>query len=492
METKFENQSEKTYDLNDTSSNMNMYENTCKKVRMAYTTAFSNLYIDRKKFEKILSSYEVPEFQEDIKNADEIRTYLSSYQISDMLNWLRFHKRNSVSIDMTRKGFYIAACTRAPIFVSGTRTKDGYEYSLNLTGIISISFWIQNEFILSTSILEFNNDLHLTSAQITELVHERSLYVSIGTLNQYLHPIFAEVNSFRNSPNSITLYDLVMDLFRNMSMNYLGLSHFPSINLFSRRRYKYLQDLVASIRSDFRVLSYNVVTLSVDDAYWHSIQQELVSIVEGSNINRITNVEEYIRVREVSLTDDLRILVSQHRIVIVEKFGRNPGGSIRSSLSDFFGFGILASEIISSLTLGHHEYLSQLLHTRRRGHLASTLFRVVSSMSVYSDPAFVQTPLLKRMVDKVISINGYETKIRDIRSNLSLLLNAIDQSLLRKITLMVFLSGFAVLFQLIDPQVFQSTLLKSLYLVVVIMLLAVVLVWPERRPLNHRKLMKGD
>ncbi|MGC8516262.1 MAG: hypothetical protein ACP5OC_09065, partial [Thermoplasmata archaeon] len=250
---------------------------------------------------------------------------------------------------------------------------------------------------------------------------------------------------------------------------------------------KYLQDSVESIRSDFRVLSYNVVALSVDDAYWDSIQQELVSIVEGSNINHITDVEEYIKLRNVSLTDDLRIIVSQHRIAIIEKSGRNKGGSIRSSLTDFFGFGVLASEIISSLTLGHHEYLSQLLHTRRRGHLASTLFRVVSSMSLYSDPAFVQTPLLKRMVDKVISINGYETKIRDIRSNLSLLLNAIDQSLLRRITVMVFLSGFAVLFPLINPQIFQSALLKSLYLIAVITLLSVVLVAPERKPLGQRR-----
>ena len=53
-----------------------------------------------------------------------MRTYKSSHQISDMLDWLRFHKRNSASIDMTIKDFYITACTRTPIFVADTRTKD--------------------------------------------------------------------------------------------------------------------------------------------------------------------------------------------------------------------------------------------------------------------------------------------------------------------------------------------------------------------------------
>jgi hypothetical protein len=72
------------------------------------------------------------------------------------------------------------------------------------------------------------------------------------------------------------------------------------------------------------------------------------------------------------------------------------------------------------------------------------------------------------MVNKVISINGYETKIRDVRSNLSLLLNSIDQSFLRKITV---------------PQVFQSILLKVIYLFVVIALLGIILVVPERKDL---------
>ena len=85
-----------------------------------------------------LGQLEIREFQEYLKETDDMRTYKSSYQISDMLNSQRFHKRNSASIYMEIKDFYITACTRTPIFVA-KRIQRHVQWKVSLKFLIMLN-----------------------------------------------------------------------------------------------------------------------------------------------------------------------------------------------------------------------------------------------------------------------------------------------------------------------------------------------------------------
>ncbi len=347
-----------------------------------------------------------------------------------ILRTFLFHLSNSIQKSFYGDGYVEVANVDLNAELSHTvlqdvaeSTKSTINKPLEISGRLTNVILYTEDFL--TVFIFFNSD-DVISTDVTlfsHIQHERHLFVKCDPHEQDI------ITSKRESTEAKTysIMELTLELIRE--------------RIVERRLIpeRYLNE-------NYRGRTYTCLALGVDNSNLDIFNPYIPMIVEGYTNFFVKNPDKYVENKDLSQTADTKMFLTDKIFFTIKREPKMAEKEkIRDQVEDFTSFGALAGLIETYLNLFQHEHFEVLNQIRSRSiwyhEIFSRLNSILSLSSKISDPNFIETPLLKKMVRYLIEAYNYDDFYKSLRDTMNILVAARTQRLIVYLTAAVIATG---------------------------------------------------
>jgi len=420
-----------------------------EKILITFTTAFNNPGLSKNGLKKFIEKYEFNKVEklafsdEKIEKmiVDRIGTVIPAYSKNNdiILKAIALNKGNSVAY--ATGGMYIETVSSYPLTVKSYQTIEGQEYPLDIQFKMTVLYWVDDRTIILTVILE--PEKTMDSENIIRIEHPRGIRVSLDTINKLGEkvPIYTDLAKFIKQKDETYLGILITELYISLIISYVKAN--PKMD---NIRMIDISDLRKKAIRIFRTITFTTVILSC-----RGISQ-IVDVLPGifygySNFN-IKNSLSFIEQQDISDTPDTRILQSERKLIVVLDLSAI-SRKIRADPLNWLIWGILTGEFTSTMTLflDIYQQIPYLINSRNKlTKISQMLGETIMLTSKLSNPNFIQTPLLRKLINYSSELNHFNETLEKLKSDFNVLKSMLEQKIERRLSYMLLLATILVLF----------------------------------------------
>lgn len=454
-------------------------ESTNKQLYISYTTSYPNKFVNLFWLKHYLSNSTKFESMSETFGDSFYSAFKTKGDTNALFEWLLKNKMNSITGNFTEKGIYLQL--GQPMAAKLTfNDVDSHNYSVNLEGELLTILWVDPEAIIVTNIFVIDKDSSFSWEKVAELQHQRHMHMSFGDKVDVSKQFnWSNIQGNSQSPGPIT--DLTIESYVKYIFNAFS-NWYCKWWAFRAKHAK--EKSLRQYERNFRAVTMCTISIGVDRLDHADISEYVPMMLEGYHSFTVKNSDKFVADRDLSDTKKTILAMNERAILaIAERHLITDESSIRDQPLDFLGFGILAAEISTYLKLSQHEHVELLSSSRKfwKKYAINRLTSLISFNSLITDPAFIQTPLLRKMVKRLMILNDYDTMTKSIKGNIEVILNRKDQSSLVRLTIMLFIASIANLGALLVPMFHTiSSIEAEITLGATIFLLLLITVLPSR------------
>jgi hypothetical protein len=423
------------------------------EVKIAFTTAFKNPMIDvteilavlhEKGFKPIEQLTNLPKDEENNLLINRIGKVEYPHYIEGdvkILSKLHLNKNNSFLKQYAVNGIYFQTLSSVPFTILEYQAIEGKKISLQREFKFTTIYWLDAETIIVSVILE--SEKPLGTEELIHLEHPRGLIISKDSIDEILKVgIYSGFGNFKNQKTNLYLSNIIIEFYLSIVRAY---NEKQKSKKFSEKDLQNLHDHAAEI---FRSVTFNSVIVS--DVIISSISNEIPSILTGYSGFSVQNTTKYISDKNLSLTNDTTILLNENRfLAVLDKTAINATNQIRTDKLSWLIWGILTGEITSFLMSIHHTYhqIPQMMFKEKRhSEITGVMGELIALSSRLSDPNFLQTPLMRLLVNKSRDLNRFDETLESMKGNFDVLQSLQEQTRGRRISYMILGATVLLLF----------------------------------------------
>lgn len=437
---------------------------------ISYTNALENPGIDTGLLRRVLVEARLGKLESQPISAGSTsaETYVPLKTKSSILSCLAKHKLNSFAESGPVTGFYFSPITDYNFNIVRYRRFAGTSDELTWPFQATVVFWVDQDYISATLVLDGTHRT-LTADELTKLQHPRGLVVDDQTVASIRgsSQLFSRLGDLRIEQRN--LGNLIVELLLAILRSYYERKHTSGKEL-----EKALEGIRQKSASTIRTSTFITTVTNVKAVENDETLNGLANVIGGYQGLVYRDTKSFVDKLDISETPDLRALIKENRFLVAMEPVRNRSVRLNTGAEDWLAWGILSGEVFASLMATQYRF-----HLRTRETLALELLprtrRELTDMVVLStrlsDPNYVQTPLLRRVLSAVKESNHLEVSLERMKDDLTLRHNiseAVSQktiSILILLATSVLLAGSLLPFSRADLLIFVGGAIISLVLV---------------------------
>lgn len=420
---------------------------------LAYTSAIENPGIDLARLRELATGSGLVQVEKS-KNGirqEVVESYVTPGSANPSTLALFRHKSNSFAAPEREHGFYLVPVTELDLTIDKYIPAGGAEIAFLPSVRCTVVIWVDSEYMIMSLIVDTKGE-GIATAGLTKLQHRRGLFVDDHTVSalRTSSPLFARLGPLERSKRNIG------QLMGELLLCVIG-SHYEREGIAPRD----VQEKTSRIRerSDAILRSTTFITTVaiVDHLSDIETSNRVANVIGGYSGLSYKDPQGFIESMDLSPTPDIRLLIHENRCLVVaedsyftssEKFNNGP--------DDWLAFGTLTGEVFSSLTASQYRFHLRIEPWARHGiggQLRGELGQAVLLSTRLSDPNFVQTPLLRKMISRMIAENRLAESLASIRENINLQHTIAEGVSQRIISIMVLMATVLLLVATLIPRV---------------------------------------
>lgn len=367
----------------------------------------------------------------------KVETYVSKENVSDyehnpLVKDFLFHISNSLQSSLYGTGLVEIVDIETPASISHTanidiiKRKDSSFYEvLSLKGTLTNIILYTEDFITTFTFFSTTENTNYQLSLLSSFQHERHLHIKQES-GEHSNESMA-INSYKETPYDKTImqltFDLISERLRDKALNFENF-----------------------LNENYRGRTYTSIGVEINISDLNLITPYIPVVVTGYSNFLVKNPEKFVEEMDLSMTDDLKMFLTDKVYVLIKRFSSvSESKRMRDSVEDFVSFGAITGLIETYLNLFQHEHFELLnkIKSKRVSYreMSYRLNSIVSISSTISDPNFIETPLLKRMVRYLIQKYEYEEFYKSLRDTLDIILANRTQRLIIYLTAVVIVVG---------------------------------------------------
>lgn len=422
---------------------------------LAYTSAIENPHLDLDLLRQVLIEANLtrPDAGNGGPRTEEIESYVCSNNKSQaLLRKLFSRKLTSFVHPESGTGFYFVPISGYSFTIDKYIMSGGREIQF-LRGVsCSTVFWVDTEYIIMTLIVD-PREQPIAADDLTKLQHPRDLFIddqSVAAIRG-ASPLFKNLGDLDRRKRSIG--ELMVELLLSILDAYC-----VKRNLSKEKRVGIVQSIRERSNATIRTSMFVSTVTIVGNLNNLTTLNRLANVIGGYNGLRYRDPTRFVDNLDISSTPNLRAMVSENRFLVAGEWDFfHSSDTFNNEREDWLTYGILTGEVFSSLTATQYRFHLRAGFGTTRGVVQQTrgqLIDLVALSTRLSDPNYVQTPLQRRIIARMIDSNKLIDSLKSMRDNLGLSHSISEGIGQRTVTVMVLVATVFLLIGTLIPQEF--------------------------------------